>query len=52
MAGAAQAARCQVAVNDGAAVPITKQGTVALAGGEIAAGQIIRAIYDGVNFQI
>lgn len=41
-----------LAVNGGAATAIKKQGTVALAGGEIAAGQIVRAIYDGTNFQI
>jgi hypothetical protein len=41
-----------LAVNGGTAVAIKKQGTVALAGGEIAAGQIVRLIYDGVNFQM
>jgi hypothetical protein len=41
-----------LAVNGSVPVAINKQGTVALAGGEIAAGQIIRAIFDGVNFQI
>lgn len=32
--------------------PITKQGTLALTGGEIGPGQIIVCIYDGTNFQI
>lgn len=41
-----------LAVNGGAAVAIKKQGTVALAGGEIAAGQMIRLTYDGTNFQM
>lgn len=41
-----------LAVNGAAAVPIVKQGTVALVGGEIAAGQIMRVVYDGANFQL
>ncbi|MDR3797955.1 MAG: hypothetical protein P4K93_07370 [Terracidiphilus sp.] len=39
-------------VTGSAAIPIVKKGSVALAAGDIAAGQIIRVIYDGVNFQI
>jgi hypothetical protein len=39
-------------VNGGSAIAIKKQGTVALAGGEISAGQIIRVVFDGTNFQL
>lgn len=41
-----------LAINGATAVPIVKQGSVPLAGGEIAAGQIIRVVYDGANFQM
>lgn len=32
--------------------PITKEGTLPLTGGEIEAGQVIEAVFDGTNFQI
>lgn len=41
-----------LAVNGGAAKPIKKSGSTALASGDIAAGQIITVVYDGTNFQI
>lgn len=41
-----------LAVNGGSAVAITKQGSTALASGDIAAGQIITVIYDGTQFQM
>jgi len=34
------------------AYPIKKNGTAALTGGEIAAGQIVTVVYDGANFQL
>jgi hypothetical protein len=40
-----------LAVNGGTAIAIKKNATVALASGDIAAGQIITVIYDGTNFQ-
>ena len=41
-----------IAVNGGSATAIKKQGTAALAGGEISAGQIIHLIFDGTNYQM
>ncbi|QNI34543.1 hypothetical protein H7849_11970 [Alloacidobacterium dinghuense] len=41
-----------VSINGGTAINITKAGTTALTGGEIAAGQIIELAYDGTEFQI
>jgi hypothetical protein len=41
-----------LSVNSASAVAIKKQGTVALAGGEIAAGQIVRVTFDGTYFQL
>jgi len=34
------------------AYPIKKNGTAALTGGEIAAGQIVTVVFDGTNFQM
>jgi hypothetical protein len=51
-AAAANTGASTLAVNGAAAVAIVKQGSVPLAGGEIAAGQIIRVVYDGANFQM
>ncbi len=48
----ANTAASTLAVNGGAAKAITKSGTTALAGGEIAAGQIMQVVYDGTQFQI
>jgi hypothetical protein len=39
-------------LNAGGPIPITKNGTSALAGGEIAAGQIIFVTFDGTEYQI
>jgi hypothetical protein len=36
----------------GSSAPITKEGNLPLTGGEIDAGQIIEAVFDGTNFQI
>jgi hypothetical protein len=41
-----------LAVNGGPAIAIRKQGSVALTGGEIAAGQIVTVVYDGTDFQM
>ena len=42
-----------ISINGGAALPITKSGTNALAGGEIFAGQIVTGIVDAAgNFQL
>ncbi len=41
-----------LAVNGGAATAIKKQGSTALASGDIAAGQIVTVVYDGTNFQL
>lgn len=41
-----------LAVNGAAAAPLTKNGTTALASGDIVAGQIITAKYDSANWQI
>lgn len=41
-----------IVVNGSVATPITKNGTTALAGGEIAASQIVVLVYDGTNFQL
>jgi Protein of unknown function (DUF2793) len=41
-----------LAVNGGSATAIKKNGSAALASGDIAAGQIISVVYDGTNFQI
>lgn len=41
-----------LALNGGSATAITKNGTTALSGGEIAAGQIVEVIYDGTVFQL
>lgn len=42
-----------LAVNGGAAKNIYKYGgTIALSGGEIQAGQVVRVIYDGTNYQM
>lgn len=41
-----------LALNGGSATAIVKSGSVALAGGEIAAGQIVLVVYDGTNFQL
>ena len=41
-----------LAVNGGSAIPLKKLGSLALASGDIAAGQIVEAIYDGTNFQM
>lgn len=41
-----------IAVNGGAAVAITKNGTTALAGGEMDANQIVFFIYDGTEYQL
>lgn len=41
-----------LAVNGGTATAITKNGTTALASGDIAAGQIITAKYDGTQWQM
>lgn len=41
-----------LALNGGSAKAITKAGTTALAGGEIAANQIIKVIYDGTEWQL
>jgi hypothetical protein len=42
---------CTLTVN-GTTYPLTKNGTTALVAGDIAAGQIITAKFDGTNFQI
>jgi hypothetical protein len=36
----------------GAAKPITKNGTTALSGAEISAGQIVQFVWDGTNWQM
>lgn len=41
-----------LAVNGASPVAITKDGTVALAGGEINAGQEIEVVFDGTQYQI
>lgn len=41
-----------LAVNGGSAQPITKAGTTALAGAEIAANQIVQVVFDGTNWQL
>lgn len=41
-----------LAVNGGSAKAVTKAGTTALAGGEIAANQIVQVVYDGTEFQL
>jgi hypothetical protein len=41
-----------LAVNGGTATPIKKNGSTALASGDIAAGQIAVVVYDGTNFQL
>jgi hypothetical protein len=41
-----------IAINSGSAQPITKNGTTALAGAEIAANQIIQIVFDGTNWQM
>jgi hypothetical protein len=41
-----------LAVNGGSPIAIKKQGSTALASGDIAAGQIVVAVYDGTNFQM
>lgn len=41
-----------IAVNGGSAASIKKQGSTALASGDISAGQIVILVYDGANFQL
>jgi hypothetical protein len=41
-----------LAVNGGSAISIKKSATVALASGDIVAGQIVEVRYDGTNFQL
>ena len=41
-----------VAVNGGSAVAITKQGSIALSGGELIAGQVVFLVYDGTRYQL
>lgn len=41
-----------LALNGGGATAIKKQGTTALAGGEIAAGEIVAVVFDGTDFQL
>ncbi|HXB12071.1 MAG TPA: hypothetical protein VNZ45_08815, partial [Bacteroidia bacterium] len=41
-----------LSVNGGAAIPITKNGTTVLTGGEISAGQQFNVFYDGTEFLI
>ncbi len=41
-----------LALNGGSAKAITKNGTTALAGAEIAANQIVKVIYDGTEWQL
>jgi hypothetical protein len=41
-----------LAVNGGAAIAITKNGTTALAGAEISLNQIVQVMYDGTRFQL
>jgi hypothetical protein len=41
-----------LAVNGGTATAIKKNGSTALASGDIAAGQVVEVVYDGTNFQI
>jgi hypothetical protein len=41
-----------LAVNGGSATAIKKNGSTALASGDIAAGQVVEVVYDGTNFQI
>jgi hypothetical protein len=48
----ANTAASTLAVNGGAAKAITKNGTTALAGAEIALNQIVQVIYDGTQFQL
>lgn len=41
-----------LALNGGSAKAITKNGGTALSGSEIAAGQIVKVIYDGTEWQL
>jgi hypothetical protein len=41
-----------LAVNSGSPIAITKQGATALASGDIAAGQIVRVVFDGTSWQM
>jgi hypothetical protein len=41
-----------LAINGGSAKAITKNGTTALAGGEINLNQIVQVIYDGTQWQL
>ncbi len=41
-----------IAVNGGSATAITKDGTTALTGGELTAGQIVFLVYDGTEYQL
>lgn len=41
-----------IAVNGGTATAIKKNGSTALAGAEINAGQIVEVVYDGTNYQL
>lgn len=41
-----------LAVNGGSATALKKNGSTALASGDIAVGQIVEAAYDGTNYQI
>jgi len=48
----ANTAASTLAVNGGSAIAIHKNGTTALAGAEISAGQMVHVIYDGSSWQL
>lgn len=39
-------------VNGTGALPITKQGTISLASGDIVSGQVVKVVYDGSRYQV
>lgn len=50
--GTGNSAASTLVVDGASAAPITKNGTTALVGSEIASGQIVTVVFDGTNYQL